>query len=155
VNLQTEEKTNISEASEFAETIISAQAAMIANEGDLRKAEALLLPFMSKGSVSANTIDLLAKVCVQQDKFKEAKNLWMRALQLDPDNHDYKKAISYCNVLIRIVSLILLLRNTTHKMYRRLLAAILYLLNNIYLSLKELAFSFADAFDILIGKKNI
>ena len=155
MNFQTVGQSNTGEGSELIEIIASAQAATIAKKGNLRKAEALLLPFMSKNSVSANTIDLLAKVCVQQDKFKEAKNLWMRALQLDPDNHDYKKAISYCNAFIRVVSLVLLLRNTTHKMYRRLLAAILYLLNNFYLSLKELAFSFSDAFAILVGKKNI
>lgn len=78
------------------EAIAIDQASYIAREGHLETAEELISPFISKAS-DIRAIDLLAKIYAQQGRTEEAKKLWEHAMQIDPTNKDFIKAIERCD----------------------------------------------------------
>jgi tetratricopeptide (TPR) repeat protein len=78
------------------ETLMVAQAAEWARQGNLIHAEAFLRPLAQQPEASPYILDLLAKVLAQQGRFKEAKELWQRASTMQPDNENFLRAITWC-----------------------------------------------------------
>ena len=77
----------------LAESAALAWAAVLARKGKLVQAENLLLPMANKPQAGTNAMDLLAKVYVQQKKIDEAQALWLRALQIEPNNMHFLRAL--------------------------------------------------------------
>jgi len=78
------------------ETLMMAQAAEWARQGNLNHVEAFLRPLAQQPEASPYILDLLAKVLAQQGRFKEAKELWQRASIIQPDNENFLRAITRC-----------------------------------------------------------
>jgi len=72
-------------------------ASNMARRGDYKQAEEILVKSLGTSSIKAETLNLLAKINVQQGKFKEAQELWKQALQNDPGNTSYIDALAECN----------------------------------------------------------
>jgi predicted Zn-dependent protease len=87
--------------SQIEETVTLAWAAVLARKGKLKQAEALLQPLANKPQASVNVLDLLAKVYAQQMRIEEARSLWLRAVQLDPDNTHFYRALIRCTRLLK------------------------------------------------------
>jgi hypothetical protein len=80
----------------LVETVLLDRTVVLAREGRLAQAEALLRPAVESGCAGAAAADLLAKVCAQQGKTKEAGGFWKLALAGDPDNPLYLSALKKC-----------------------------------------------------------
>jgi tetratricopeptide (TPR) repeat protein len=82
----------------FIGQILLERARTLARRGKLQKAEEILAPLTNEGEeqVSLGALDLLAKIYAQQGRFEEAKALWIRALQIDPSNENFRRAIHLC-----------------------------------------------------------
>ena len=87
--------------SEIEETVTLAWASVLARKGKLKQAEALLQPLANKPQANVAILDLLAKVYAQQKKIIEARSLWLRAVQLDPDNTHFYRALIRCADLLK------------------------------------------------------
>ncbi len=87
--------------SPIEETVTLAWAAVLARKGRLKQAEALLQPLAQKPQATANVLDLLAKVYAQQTRIEEARSLWLRAVQLYPDNTHFYRALIRCANLLK------------------------------------------------------
>lgn len=79
------------------ETGILARAADLARKGELQQAELLLQPLANKPEAPTSTLDLLAKIYGQQRKFKEAQALWLQALNREPSNKHFLRALLRCS----------------------------------------------------------
>jgi len=85
---------------QVAESVTMAWAAVLARKGKLKQAEAMLLPLASQSLASTGVLDLLAKVYAQQLKIEDARSLWLRAVQLEPDNtHFWSAGLRCANIL--------------------------------------------------------
>jgi len=82
--------------SQLLESATLALAAFLARKGELRQAEVLLLPLANEPKSQIDTLDLLAKVYAQQGKIEEARALWLRALQKEPSNTHFLRALLNC-----------------------------------------------------------
>jgi len=82
--------------SQLLESVTVALAALLARKGELKQAEALLLPLANEPKSQIDTLDLLAKVYAQQGKMEEARTLWLRALQKEPSNTHFLRALLNC-----------------------------------------------------------
>ena len=82
--------------SQLLESVTFALAAFLARKGELRQAEVLLLPLANEPKSQIDTLDLLAKVYAQQGKIEEARALWLRALQREPSNTHFLRALLNC-----------------------------------------------------------
>ena len=82
--------------SQLLELVTLALAAFLARKGELRQAEVLLLPLANEPKSQIDTLDLLAKVYAQQGKIEEARALWLRALQKEPSNTHFLRALLNC-----------------------------------------------------------
>ena len=87
--------------SKIEETVTLAWAAVLARKGKLKQAEALLHPLANKPQAIVAILDLLAKVYAQQRKIVEARSLWLRAVQLNPDNTHFYRALIRCADLLK------------------------------------------------------
>ena len=79
--------------SQLLESVLLAKAAFSARGGKLNEAEVILLPLANKPNPRTGTLDLLAKVYAQQGKTEEARALWLRALQEEPSNGHFLRAL--------------------------------------------------------------
>ena len=79
--------------SRLLESVILARAAFLARKGELKQAENVLLPLVNKSKARIHAVDLLAKVYAQQGKIEEARALWLRALQEEPSNTHFLRAL--------------------------------------------------------------
>jgi len=82
--------------SQLLESVTLALAAFLARKGELKQAEILLLPLTNEPKSQIDTLDLLAKVYAQQGKLAEARALWLRALQKEPSNTHFLRALLNC-----------------------------------------------------------
>lgn len=82
--------------SQLLESVTFALAAFLARKGELKQAEALLLPLANEPEAQIDTLDLLAKVYAQQGKMEEARALWLRALQKEPSSAHFLRALLNC-----------------------------------------------------------
>ena len=82
--------------SQLLESVTVALAAILARKGELKQAEALLLPLANEPKSQIDTLDLLAKAYAQQGKMEEARVLWLRALQKEPSNTHFLRALLKC-----------------------------------------------------------
>jgi predicted Zn-dependent protease len=94
------DRDNIAD-SQMEETVALTWAATLARKGKLPQAEALLRPFANKAQATPDVLDMLAKIYAQQMKIEEARNLWLRAVQLDPDNTHFYRALIRCADLLK------------------------------------------------------
>lgn len=83
--------------SSLLESVFLARAALLARKGKLRQAEEMISPIVDEKCINIGAIDLLAKIYAQQGKIEKAKYLWNRALEIDPSNPDYLRAIQRCS----------------------------------------------------------
>ena len=81
------------DGTQLAESAALAWAAALARKGKMIQAENLLLPIVNKRQSGTNVMDLLAKVYAQQKKFEQAQALWLKALQLEPNNIHFLRAL--------------------------------------------------------------
>lgn len=79
-----------------AQSTTLALAAALARKGRLTEAEELLAPLASGPSVGTDTLDLLARVYAQQRKIPDAREVWLRALQIEPANKHFLRALLRC-----------------------------------------------------------
>jgi len=100
----------------LAESALLARATLLAREGDLTQAQALLVPLVGAETRSPAVLDLLAKVYAQQGRLEEARELWRQALETDPLNEFFQRAAQRCRARPRAGSAFLV----------RLLAAVLF-----------------------------
>lgn len=71
----------------LVESVIVWRAQYIAWNVDIYKAESLLFRLIYKeGSQNPQAMDLLARIYFQQSKYEKAKDLWNKALELQPGN---------------------------------------------------------------------
>jgi predicted Zn-dependent protease len=82
--------------SQLEESVTLAWAAVLARKNKLKQAETMLRPLADRPQATPNTLDLLAKVYAQQVMIREAQSLWLRAIQLDPDNTHFYRALIRC-----------------------------------------------------------
>jgi len=78
------------------ESIALARAALLARRGKLKQAEALLLPVVKRLPSETSALDLLAKVYAQQERMEEAQQVWLHALQIEPCNTHFLRALICC-----------------------------------------------------------
>lgn len=146
-------------SSQLLESYILARAALLARKGRLKQIEALLLPPANESQSRTDTLDLLAKVYAQQGKIGEARDLWLRALQQEPSNAHFLRAISYCENLQRLgTRRFFLSRLTGLKVLviaQKVRPVILRLSKEVYLGIREVGISFVEFYEILIGKKHL
>lgn len=76
----------------FFDDIRLARATELAQLDKFAEAEAVL---MNNGVLpdNARELDLLARIAARQARFEQARQLWMKALQLEPTNPLYKRSI--------------------------------------------------------------
>jgi predicted Zn-dependent protease len=86
---------------QLVDSLILARAAALARKGELKTAETLLMPLASNPEATTNILDLLAKVYAQQWKIAEAQSLWLRALNIEPSNKHFLRALIRCADLIK------------------------------------------------------
>jgi len=69
-----------------------ARAVELASHGKTREAEAIL---RSKGarSLTAGELDLLARIAVKENRFGDARSLWIEAVRLAPENLGYEECL--------------------------------------------------------------
>ena len=79
-----------------SESVVLAWAAILARQGRHAEAETILIPLADQPAASPDTLDLLAKVYVQQRKVRQAQALWLRALQFDPSDKHFLRALLRC-----------------------------------------------------------
>jgi len=91
----------ISKIKELLEVLVCTQAADWARQGALQYAEALLRPLTKDSNASPLTLDLMARILAQQGRWKEARELWERALEQAPNNDTFQKAIQRCSQMER------------------------------------------------------
>ena len=82
--------------SQMLESVLLARAALLSREGKLQEAELIVLPLANKANSRIDALDLLAKVYAQQGKIEEAQTLWLRALQREPSNKHFLRALLCC-----------------------------------------------------------
>ncbi len=73
-----------------------AEAANLARAGQLTKAQQLIIGNLI-ADFDAPSLDLLAKITVQQGNLLEAKRLWQQAVEIDPENQLYMGALRQIN----------------------------------------------------------
>jgi predicted Zn-dependent protease len=96
--LQQEDPSTLNESlNRLIETGILARAADLARKGELQQAELLLQPLVNKPEAPTSTLDLLAKIYGQQRKMKEAQAMWLRALNMEPSNRHFLRALLRCS----------------------------------------------------------
>ncbi len=83
----------------WLEEDLIAHASDLARLGYLSRAEKLLSPLISCQDTSVKAIDLIAKIYAQQGRILEARNLWERALLIDPSNVDFQRAVKRCEII--------------------------------------------------------
>lgn len=93
--------TKTTPRSQLVESVTLARAALLARKGKLEQAETLLLPLANQPQSGTNTIDLLAKIYAQQGKIEEARVQWLRALEMEPTNTHFLRALLRCAELQR------------------------------------------------------
>jgi len=69
------------------------RAALYARDGNYVQAELLLSHLIQNHGESISVLDLHARVLSQQGKLSEAEALWKRALEHEPDNVGFRKAL--------------------------------------------------------------
>ncbi len=84
-------------ASTVIQSLVFAQAAALARKGQLIQSEELLTALIKDGNYSIEAIHLLARIYAQQGLIEEAKTLWKRALELDPLNKEFSRALKRCS----------------------------------------------------------
>jgi len=70
-------------------------AAELARKGRYKAAEELLGVLADPEQLHASALDLLARICVQQRRIAQARELWLKALSRDPENEEYRSALTY------------------------------------------------------------
>jgi tetratricopeptide (TPR) repeat protein len=88
------------EAYTLLDSILVSKASDLALKGRYGEAEGLLNPLTHTSEPSTEALDLLAKIYAQQGMILEARNAWKIALQFDPNNQDYVKAIAKCERVV-------------------------------------------------------
>jgi len=156
--------------SQLLELVILARAAVLARKGKLEQAELLLLPLANESQSQTDTFDLLAKIYAQQGRTEEARALWLRALQKEPSNTRFLRAIARCEtcqrmgpkrfVLSRLTGLKVLVAvekvsSAIFRLSQKVPSLILRVLRKAYLSLIELGLAFMEAWQVLVGKKSL
>jgi nucleoid-associated protein YgaU len=91
----------ISKMKELLEVLVCTQAADWARQGALQYAEAFLRPLTKDSNASPLTLDLMARILAQQGRWKEARELWERALAQAPNDDAFQKAIQRCSQMER------------------------------------------------------
>jgi Flp pilus assembly protein TadD len=82
--------------SQLLESVALARAALLARRGKLKQAETLLVPIARRLPSRTSALDLLAKVLAQQERMEEAQQVWLRALQIEPCNIHFLRALICC-----------------------------------------------------------
>ena len=82
------------------DSIIISKATDLARKGRYVEADGLLNPLIQTPEPSTKALDLLAKIYAQQGMILEARNAWKLALQFDPNNPNYVKAIQKCERVV-------------------------------------------------------
>ena len=82
-----------------------ARATELAQSERFLEAEAVLMP---NGELPDNPreLDLLARIAARQGSFENARRLWNKALQYEPDNENYKHCLACLTPARRIPRLI-------------------------------------------------
>lgn len=81
----------------LVESALIWRAGHIAWNVDLYKAEQILVRMIYKeGCENPQAMDLLARIYCQQQRYEKAKDLWERAVALQPGNPVLKRALSRC-----------------------------------------------------------
>jgi tetratricopeptide (TPR) repeat protein len=88
--------TQRKEVAQLLDSVTLALAAFLARKGELKQAESLLSPFVKKLEPGIETLDLQAKIYAQQGRIEEAQALWMAALEREPSNTHFLKALQTC-----------------------------------------------------------
>jgi LysM repeat protein len=78
------------------ESVTLSRAAELARSRKLKQAEELVSTLVNRPDASIASLDLLAKIYAQQGRMEEARPLWKRALQKDPSNPHFQKALARC-----------------------------------------------------------
>ena len=83
--------------SSLVETTLISRAAHIAWNGDLYKAEQILLRMIFKEKrENPQAMDLLARIYCQQGRYEKAKDLWERAVELQPGSPVLRRSLARC-----------------------------------------------------------
>ncbi len=82
--------------SQLSEVTAVIRATLLAREGDLAGAGALLLPLLNTPNIRTDVLDLTAKVFAQQGKMEQAQAMWGQALQHEPNNPHFQRAYQLC-----------------------------------------------------------
>lgn len=141
----------------LVESAILARAAILSRERKLKQAEVLLLPLVRKAQSHTATLDLLAKVYAQQGRIEEARALWLRALDKEPSNRHFLRAVSRCENLQRLghrrffLSRIIGLKIFVAAGVAG--SAIVCLSREAYLTARELGVAGIETLYVLIGKE--
>lgn len=86
----------------LVESVIIWRAQHIAWNIDIYKAEPLLFRLIHReGSLNPQAMDLLARIYFQQSKYEKAKDLWNRALELQPGNPGLRKTAFAMNTIAK------------------------------------------------------
>ena len=86
----------------LVESVIIWRAQYIAWNIDIYKAEQLLFRLIYReGSLNPQAMDLLARIYFQQSKYEKAKDLWNRALELQPGNPALRKTAFTMNTIAK------------------------------------------------------
>ena len=86
----------------LVESVIIWRAQYIAWNIDIYKAEPLLFRLIYReGSLNPQAMDLLARIYFQQSKYEKAKELWNRALELQPGNPALRKTAFTMNSIAK------------------------------------------------------
>jgi tetratricopeptide (TPR) repeat protein len=95
--LRESEIKQISESlNQLVDSVMLDRVAILARRGDLKQAEEILTPIAEDADAPTYVLDLLAKIYAQQRKIKEAQNLWLRALNIEPSNRHFLRALLRC-----------------------------------------------------------
>jgi len=78
------------------DSILISRAALLARSGRLNQAMELISPMVYGKCMNRGAVELLAKIYAQQGRVDDAIRLWKNALEIDPGNPDYSRAIKRC-----------------------------------------------------------
>ena len=73
-----------------------AKAKRLIRDGKDRVAEQGLLQLMHVGPPNKDIYNMLAVLCARQARFDEARTMWQKALEIDPDNQNYIDSLKLC-----------------------------------------------------------
>jgi predicted Zn-dependent protease len=86
-------KTSINQ---LVDSVVLDRVITLARRGELKQAEEILTPFAQKADAPTYILDLMAKIYAQQKRIKEAQALWLKALNTEPSNRHFLKALLRC-----------------------------------------------------------